>query len=507
MKRTSGVQVEPVAQLLQRGRELDAAVYGKLTSVQSRSLDQLVPPLTRAADHSLLWLAISGGLALFGDRRGRRAALRGVLSIGLASGLVNLVLKRTWRRSRPVGPRAPLVRRPRSFSFPSGHTASAFAFATGAGLEIPLLLPPLAAAALAIGYARVHGRVHHPSDVLAGAGIGVGAGLASRPIAAAVRRLGGDLLGEPSGAAESNALRAVLVLSPHAGRVGQCMPRVRESFIAHRVEVAYELDVKDVSQLPDILRSHGAEVVLAAGGDGTVGAVADQIASSGSVLGILPLGTSNDFARSLGIPMRVEEAVRLLRTGKVSTVDLGRVEAPGQRSRHFVHAATAGLNVSFAKLATRASLRRRFGRLTYVVAGAIAVRHRKRFHCRLSYSDRSEEMLLTHLSVINAPIFGGFLGMRVTGSSPDDRLLDVLAVEELTLQRAVLAGLYQLFRIKRPLKGVRALHVNALGVETQVPLEITLDGEVAGRLPSTFTVAGEALQVITPRVFKDVDDT
>jgi len=111
-------------------------------------------------------------------------------------------------------------------------------------------------------------------------------------------------------------------------------------------------------------------LVVAAGGDGTVGAVADAVAHTGAILGILPLGTSNDVARSLDIPRDLARAVRLLAVGSASTVDLGQFVAADGTPRHFIHAAALGLNVAFARVAMRASLRKRLGRLTYMVAAS-----------------------------------------------------------------------------------------------------------------------------------------
>jgi diacylglycerol kinase family enzyme len=108
--------------------------------------------------------------------------------------------------------------------------------------------------------------------------------------------------------------------------------------------------------------------------------------------------------------------------------------------------------------------------------------------------------------VINAPVFGGFLGLRVSGASLDDRRLDVLFVEELPAHRLILVALHQLFRIRLPIKGVEALHVAKVRVHTEEPLEVALDGEVVGRLPADFVVVGEALRVVTPLDFEDVDD-
>jgi membrane-associated phospholipid phosphatase len=136
--------------------------------------------LSRAADHSKLWLATAAALSLVGGPGGRRAARKGLISLGIASGFSNLIAKPLSARRRPARKEAEeLARRhvqmPRSSSFPSGHAASAFAFATGAAGAQPLLSVPLRALATLVGYSRVHTGVHYPADVLAGAFIGISA--------------------------------------------------------------------------------------------------------------------------------------------------------------------------------------------------------------------------------------------------------------------------------------------------------------------------------------------
>src|SRR5207302_2347628 len=259
------------------------------------------------------------------------------------------------RRQRPPtrGPRDRRFRRPRTFSFPSAHTSSAFAFTVAAGAEMPALRGPLGLLAAAVAYSRIHNRVHYPSDVLAGAAIGAAIGLGSRRLVAWIGP-GGKAAGTKSGVPTREI---VLVTSPHAGRAAK-LNRARAALQAEGLQIRSELTIEQLPRLAEATKTAPDEVeplVVAAGGDGTVGAVANEMAETGLVLGILPLGTSNDFARSLEIPMRIERAARVLRTGQVSTVDLGRLVAPGEAPRHFVHAATAGLNVSFAKLATNAS--------------------------------------------------------------------------------------------------------------------------------------------------------
>jgi YegS/Rv2252/BmrU family lipid kinase len=274
---------------------------------------------------------------------------------------------------------------------------------------------------------------------------------------------------------------------------------------ARGLDVVAEIAVDDLDRLPDLLRRNGSAppVVVAAGGDGTVGAVANAVIATPAVLGILPLGTSNDFARSINVPIHVGKAVRLLAGGQVSRHDAGRLIRDGQPARHFVHAAAAGLNVKFARFATRADLRERFGRLTYAVAMAIAMRERPVFHCEVESEGRSERMSLVHLSVINAPIFGGFLDLKIPGADPDDRTLDVVMIEHLPIRRLLRSALYPIVGLHRPIRGFRTLQVSRLRVQTREPMDVTLDGEIAGNIPGTFEIVPAGLRVIAPPSVKD----
>ena len=154
----------------------DRRLFRRVARSHSPLLDDLLPPLTRAANFSILWMGIATVLALVGGRFGRRAAARGMASVAVTSPLVNLVLKFVFPRARPSLRSVPVVRRlarqPASTSFPSGHAASAFAFAVGVSAEMPAVAPPLGMLATTVAYSRVYVGVHYPSDVLAGAAIG-----------------------------------------------------------------------------------------------------------------------------------------------------------------------------------------------------------------------------------------------------------------------------------------------------------------------------------------------
>jgi membrane-associated phospholipid phosphatase len=145
---------------------------------------RFLPQLSRTADYARPWILIGAILFTFGGRSGKRAAMRGLGSLAVTSALVNLVLKPLFRRTRPALGHVPkvrqLTRQPRSTSLPSGHAASAFAFATGVSLELPQAAPPIAMLAATVAYSRIYTGVHYPSDVVAGAVVGTSVALLSR---------------------------------------------------------------------------------------------------------------------------------------------------------------------------------------------------------------------------------------------------------------------------------------------------------------------------------------
>lgn len=160
-----------------QARRIDRGLLQRSAHSGTPGLDRALVAVTRAASYSRLWLLIAGGLAATGGER-RRAAGRGLLAIAIAAPLANGPGKLLVRRRRPLPlRRAPLLATPRSSSFPSGHSAAALAFATATSAELPLLGPALLPLAAVVAYSRVHTGVHYPSDVLAGAAIGVCSGL------------------------------------------------------------------------------------------------------------------------------------------------------------------------------------------------------------------------------------------------------------------------------------------------------------------------------------------
>jgi undecaprenyl-diphosphatase len=182
LARRGGPVRQRAAEILHQLGAIDRAVYAAVASVPSPALDDAMRRLSRLADHSRLWFGIAGALALTGPA-GRRAAVRGILAIGATSAVVNLGIKTLTGRRRPdrsgAGvPDARQVRMPSSTSFPSGHSATAFAFATAISRDNPWLAIAIHFLAGGVAYSRVHTGVHYPGDTVVGALIGGGAGQA-----------------------------------------------------------------------------------------------------------------------------------------------------------------------------------------------------------------------------------------------------------------------------------------------------------------------------------------
>lgn len=316
--------------------------------IAHRPGDAVFKGLTTAANHSLLWFAVAAVLA---SRRGaaRRAALRGVAAIGGASFTINALAKPLLPRLRPAYEDLPLARRlalrhhPRSSSFPSGHAASAAAFATAVTMESPAAGLAVAPIAAAVAYSRVHTGVHWPSDVAAGMLMGTGIALATRrwwPLRVGESADSRHLTRAP---ALPDGSGLVLVINPSSGSEGEhpgaelaaAWPAARQVFIEPESDLIKQLETElGAAEAP--VRALGV-----AGGDGTVAAVAAVAAERGLPLVVVPAGTLNHFARDIGVS-EVSDAVDAVRDGSAVAVDLGGVRIDRAPPHWFVNTASLG---------------------------------------------------------------------------------------------------------------------------------------------------------------------
>jgi undecaprenyl-diphosphatase len=451
----------------------DEALFERVASAHLGALDRWLPRLSRAADHGVLWTGIALALAAAGTR-GRRAAARGMTSLGVASALANGPLKWSFRRRRPdlvgVSVLRQLRRQPATTSFPSGHAASAAAFATGVAMQEPLVALPVAALATAVAYSRVHTGVHYPLDVAVGAGVGVGAALLvrrswpvppSRPAAltaaaAAAPRItdgtGLVLVANPSaGAAPAEDLRRQLLRELPAAEVVVCRPD--DDVVKTLAEAAAR-----------------AEVLGVAGGDGTVNWAANAALEHGVPLAVVPAGTLNHFAAELGIE-DLDDLLRALRGGEAAEITVGSAAGSG-KDRFFLNTFSVGV---YPELVRRREARERWlGKwLSLSVALVEVLRHAEPLEVRLDGQPRRLWLL-----------FGGNGRYHPPGFAPswreslDDDVIDLRLVDASSpwarsrLVAAVLSGRLGRSRVYEE-RQVTSADVRLVGAQ-----ELARDGEV-----------------------------
>jgi diacylglycerol kinase family enzyme/membrane-associated phospholipid phosphatase len=426
--------------------------------------------LSRLADHGFLWMVLAAALLATGNRQARRAAWRGLGAMAAASTAANVVGKGLAGRRRPdvdvPVPRRPR-RVPRTTSFPSGHAASAAAFAVGAAIEMPELCAPGIALAAAVGASRVVTGVHYPSDVLAGTAIGAAVGLATlrwwprrppRP-AAAIRP---PRQAPASAAGEGLALLVNKSAGTASGRLARRL--TAELPQATVIETGAGQDLTARLRLA----AASARILGVAGGDGTVSAAAAVAVETGLPLLVIPAGTFNHFAADLGVGS-ARDALAALHDGEAVLVDLGLAG-----DRPFVNTSSTGVYVDLVN--ARRPLEKVLGRRLAEVVALIGVLHRSRPH-ELVLDGRRGRLWL---------YFAGNCRYEPQGMAPAyrpdlaDGWLDIRVVEATVLARsrlvaAVLTGTLGRSRVYRS-RLARSVDVRAADGQ---PIWLSADGEVA----------------------------
>lgn len=276
-------------------------------------------------------------------------------------------------------------------------------------------------------------------------------------------------------------MRSLLVLNNTSRRGAELAELVRATLRERGAELTENLATVTAEPI---------DSVIAAGGDGTVISAVYAAIASNVPLGIIPLGTFNDLARSFAVPPEVEEACRVATGSKTRSIDVGRVNG-----RYFVNEASIGLSTRIARRQTP-EIKRRFGFLGIAGTTLQTLQQSRPFHAEVQYDGKTEYLRTIQLTIANNAHFGGLIDNP--DAAIDDNRLDLYSIEVrnwlgvLPILRKLLA------HDPREVSGLRMRGSARFVVRTRHPHHVSTDGEPAGFTPATFEVLPRALRVLIP---------
>ncbi len=289
--------------------------------------------------------------------------------------------------------------------------------------------------------------------------------------------------------------RAALLINARSRLGHRASSLVSSALRRHGQELDLVVRVRRPSRLRDAVEAileRGVDRIIVGGGDGTLGTVASRLALGPVALGVIPLGTANDFARTLDIPFDLSRAAEIAAGTHARPIDMARANGS-----YFLNVASVGLSVATTRLITH-RLKQWFGPAAYAFAGVLAFAKHPLFLVRLSSPGGTSELAVHQLVVGNGRFYGG--GVLVSGGSTlDDGSLAIYTMGargRWTLVRTV-AMLRLGIQIDRP--GDIFLQSPEVYVSTNPEgLPVNLDGEIRTRTPVRFSVVPGAIQVLTP---------
>jgi diacylglycerol kinase (ATP) len=286
--------------------------------------------------------------------------------------------------------------------------------------------------------------------------------------------------------------RALVFLNEKARSVAPNVRRALEALKSRNIDVV-KSKIQKRSAVAQIINDHrdSIDLVIVGGGDGTLNCVLQGLVGTGLPLGILPLGTANDLAKTLGIPNDLDAACDVIASGYVRRIDVGRVN-----DAYFFNEASVGLSVALCRALTREA-KARFGVFALLYNAVVLLLKMRRFHAHVRMDGGDEFVVRTaQLTLGNSRNFGGFLA--TDDAQIDDRLLDLYSVgfehgwSYFDAFRALLQRRYDEAR------SVFTLHGKRFEVRTRRSKHIEADGEIVTSTPAVFQVVPRAISVFVP---------
>jgi len=287
--------------------------------------------------------------------------------------------------------------------------------------------------------------------------------------------------------------QAVLIVNAHSRRGRALFREAVEKLRAAGIELLAAHAVRKPERLIPTMKEAvrgGAPMIIVGGGDGSLSCTVDEVVDRDCVFALLPLGTANSFARTLGIPLDLDGAIDTIRNGRRRRIDLGRIDGD-----YFANVAAMGLSPMIGE-GIPPRLKRWLGRFGYFVWALYCLFRFRAF--RLTVDDGSERRTIwvTEVRIANGSFHGGVELVEEAGVSSGEIL--VQAVTGRSTLRLVWDWFAKYWRLPARHAMVEEFHGRSLRIETRPRQRVSIDGEVLAKTPVTASVAERAIEVVVP---------
>ncbi|HVJ01527.1 MAG TPA: diacylglycerol kinase family protein [Sphingomonas sp.] len=291
---------------------------------------------------------------------------------------------------------------------------------------------------------------------------------------------------------EVTSARAAMVVNTRSRRGQQWFERACARFetLGFAVDAHAVTDPAELPAATERALASRPELLILGGGDGTISSLVDLMVGSKVRLGVLPLGTANSFARSLGIPLDIDGAVETIVHGRPRRIDLGMIG-----DDYFANAAAIGLSPRIAQTVPH-GVKRWFGRAGYLAWAAIQFLRFRPFTLVVGTGADAKRLRVVEVRISNGPFHGGT--ELVESAEVDSGVIVVQAVKGHVKRRLVRNWAASVLRLEARHEDTVEFTGKTLHIATEPVLPISIDGEVLAKTPAVARIAAGVIEVMVP---------
>jgi YegS/Rv2252/BmrU family lipid kinase len=290
-----------------------------------------------------------------------------------------------------------------------------------------------------------------------------------------------------------NYRKPVLVVNAHSRQGSDNFELAKQLLTEHKVELYQSYMVKNPEKMRSIVKgalSQGSNLIIVGGGDGTISTIVDDLAYKNVTLGILPMGTANSFARTLDIPLTIQDAVHTIVHGRVTKLDLGKIN-----DDYFANTASLGLTTKVAHT-IKPWIKRYFGKAGYYIYGFIKFLTHKPFDCTIRYGNMQNKFKALEIFIANGRYHGGVMVAEDAHLRSHD--IHIRVITGTSIWNLFKSGFGILTGTIKDMNFIKDIKITEAELDTSPRYNVSIDGEVVTQTPIKISVAPQALNVMVP---------